>query len=257
MTRLQYASDLHLEFAENGSYIKHNPLKVAGDILVLAGDIGYFGDENYSRHPFWDWASDNYKQVIVVPGNHEFYKMFNLDSLYNGWTSRIRTNVICYYNAVIPLSEHTEIIATTLWSHIERQDAFRTELAISDFRRIKCGDNDSLNWTRFNMEHDKCFRFLKESIFKSNKEHIIVVTHHVPSLELLAPEFTGSPLNGAFTVDLTDYITNNPIDYWIYGHSHRNIDKIIGGTKCVTNQLGYVFYNEHLAFNPNKFIEIY
>ena len=103
----------------------------------------------------------------------------------------------------------------------------------------------------------KCFRFLKESIFKSNKEHIIVVTHHVPSLELLAPEFTGSPLNGAFTVDLTDYITNNPIDYWIYGHSHRNIDKIIGGTNCVTNQLGYVFYNEHLACNPNKFIEIY
>lgn len=62
------------------------------------------------------------------------------------------------------------------------------------------------------MEHDKCFRFLKESIFKSNKEHIIVVTHHVPSLELLAPKFTGSLLNGAFTVDLTDYITNNPIE---------------------------------------------
>ena len=39
MTRLQYASDLHLEFAENASYIKHNPLKVAGDILVLAGSI--------------------------------------------------------------------------------------------------------------------------------------------------------------------------------------------------------------------------
>ena len=81
MIRLQYASDLHLEFAENGSYIKHNPLQVAGDVLVLAGDIGYIGDENYSRHPFWDWASDNYKQVIVVPGNHEFYKMFDLDSL--------------------------------------------------------------------------------------------------------------------------------------------------------------------------------
>lgn len=95
MVRLQYASDLHLEFAENGSYIKHNPLQVAGNVLVLAGDIGYLGDENYSRHPFWDWASDNYEQVIVVPGNHEFYKMFDLDSLYDGWALKIRTNVSC------------------------------------------------------------------------------------------------------------------------------------------------------------------
>ena len=70
MIRLQYASDLHLEFAENGSYIKHHPLQVTGDILVLAGDIGYLGDDNYSLHPFWDWASDNYEQVVVVPGNH-------------------------------------------------------------------------------------------------------------------------------------------------------------------------------------------
>ena len=55
--RIQYASDLHLEFRENSSFLKHNPLAVAGEVLVLAGDIGYIGDENYSRHPFWDWAS--------------------------------------------------------------------------------------------------------------------------------------------------------------------------------------------------------
>ena len=54
--KIQYASDLHLEFAENASYLKHNPLKVVGDILILAGDIGYLGDQNYSQHPFWDWA---------------------------------------------------------------------------------------------------------------------------------------------------------------------------------------------------------
>ena len=71
--RIQYASDLHLEFRENSSFLKHNPLAVAGEVLVLAVDIGYIGDENYSRHPFWDWASGNYSRVIVVPGNHEFY----------------------------------------------------------------------------------------------------------------------------------------------------------------------------------------
>lgn len=54
--KIQYASDLHLEFADNWRYLKENPLQATGDILVLAGDIGYLGDENYSKHPFWDWA---------------------------------------------------------------------------------------------------------------------------------------------------------------------------------------------------------
>ena len=78
--KIQYASDLHLEFADNWRYLKENPLQVTGDILVLAGDIGYLGDENYSKHPFWDWASENYRhyKIFCVNGNTGFRKEFRI-----------------------------------------------------------------------------------------------------------------------------------------------------------------------------------
>ena len=76
--KIQYASDLHLEFRENSKYLIKNPLKVTGEILILAGDINVFNDRDFLKNPFWDWASKNYKQVIVAFGNHEFYRGYDL-----------------------------------------------------------------------------------------------------------------------------------------------------------------------------------
>ena len=90
MVKIQYASDLHLEFMENTLYLETHPLQPVADILVLAGDTGYLGDEGFVKHPFWDWASENFKEVIVIPGNHEFYLGYDLGQLYDGWCMEIR-----------------------------------------------------------------------------------------------------------------------------------------------------------------------
>ena len=79
--RIQYASDLHLEFEENTNFLMTNPLKVTGEILILAGDIHVIGTENWIENPFWDWASKNYKQVIVTYGNHEYYNSCDLSTM--------------------------------------------------------------------------------------------------------------------------------------------------------------------------------
>ena len=71
-------------------------------------------------------------------------------------------------------------------------------------------------------------------------------------------EFRDSFINGAFTVELGDYIAISGIDYWIYGHSHRNIDAHIGDTHILSNQLGYVSHGEHLrnGFSAGRYIEV-
>lgn len=252
--KIQYASDLHLEFAENWHYLKENPLKVTGDILVLAGDIGYLGDENYTKHPFWDWASENYKQVICCMGNHEFYKYFDIATLQDGYCLEIRHNVHSYYNAVVHI-EDTDFIISTLWSNINLKEAYYTEQVISDFRRILY-NGELLTFADFNREHSRCLEFIKKSVQDSTAKNKIVVTHHVPSFLMQCPKFEGSLANGAFTVELKDYIKDSNIDFWIFGHSHYNGDKVIGQTTCLSNQFGYVFHNEHTSFDHGKYIDL-
>ena len=65
-------------------------------------------------------------------------------------------------------------------------------------------------------------------------------------------------LNSAFASEYGDLIADSRIDAWIYGHSHTNIDTEIGSTRIISDQMGYVFEDEHLmnGFNPAKFIEI-
>ena len=253
--KIQYASDLHLEFRENWRILRQEePMDVRGDVLVLAGDIGYLGDDNYRTHPFWDWASESFRQVIVALGNHEFYKFYDLKTMHDGLVGEIRPNVHYYYNKVVRI-EDVDFIISTLWAHIDLKDAYQTESVVSDFHRIMYGE-DVLTFADFNKEHERCLDFIKKAVAESDAKHKIVVTHHVPSFQLMAAEFNGSRINGAFTVELADFIESSGVDYWIYGHSHRNIDKVIGKTRCVSNQFGYAFHDEHLEFDRGKVIEV-
>jgi hypothetical protein len=258
---IQYVSDLHLEFAQNRQWLAKNPLEVMGDILLVAGDTAYLDlpdseRDMYSQYEFWDWASENYKQVIVCLGNHEFYGYYDLSMMHDGYCKEIRHNVHAYYNGVVHLDD-IDIIVSTLWSKIESYNAFLTERNVSDFYRIKYGKH-KLTAGDFNHEHERCLTFVKQAVADSHAKTIIVLTHHVPTQLCTAEEFRNSTINGAFTVELGNYIADSNISYWIYGHSHRNINAQIGDTRIVSNQLGYISHEEHLTngFNPSAVIEV-
>ena len=64
-------------------------------------------------------------------------------------------------------------------------------------------------------------------------------------------------INPAFVSEHRDFISDNHIDYWIYGHHHVNMSEAeINGTKLLTNQLGYVHMGEHHSYRSNAVIEI-
>lgn len=259
--KIQFVSDLHLEFADNRAYLMEHPLEVTGDILLIAGDTAYLdvlesGRDTYSQYAFWDWASEHYKQVIVCLGNHDFYGYYDLSTMPDGYCKEIRHNVHAYYNKVVSI-ENIDIIVSTLWSFIEPYDAYRTEKGVSDFYRILYNGH-RLTADSFNNEHERCLDFIRKAVKESRAQTKIVLTHHVPTQLCTAEEFRGSAINGAFTVELGEYIAGSGIDYWIYGHSHRNIDAQIGKTQILSNQLGYISHDEHLrnSFDPSRYIEI-
>jgi predicted phosphodiesterase len=259
--RIQFVSDLHLEFEQNRLWLEENPLEVTGDILLIAGDTAYLdvpesGRDTYSQYAFWDWASEHYKQVIVCLGNHDFYGYYDLATMPEGYCKQIRHNVHAYYNKVVSLGD-VDIIVSTLWSFIEPFDAYQTEKGVSDFYRIMYNGH-RLTADDFNAEHERCFDFIRKAVKESKAQTKIVLTHHVPTQQCTAKEFRGSTINGAFTVELGNYIAGSDIDYWIYGHSHRNIDAQIGKTKILSNQLGYISHGEFLrnGFKLGKMIEV-
>ena len=253
--RIQYASDLHIEFYDNSVFLARGPFKVAGDVLVLAGDTLPLREfDAYSQHRFFDWCADHFRETLLVPGNHEYYGD-NLARFNNSWERKLRHNVTMYQNRSVILDD-TEFILSTMWSRIPMKDWSKLRKGMSDFTLIK---NGLLPLTpgMYNIYHQRNLAFIKRAVSESTAAKKIVVTHHVPSRLLVAPEFRGTSLESGFTVDLTDYIETSGIDLWIFGHSHRSIDRRIGHTLVVSNQLGYVAYSEYLkSFSGDRFVDL-
>lgn len=243
---IQYLSDLHLEFKSNHEYLRQLPLTVTGDVLIVAGDSFYLDDKDNGRSFFLRWASDNYERVLLIPGNHEYYNGFDILANGSSWEMKIMDNVSYYNNKVVTIGD-TDIILSTLWSHIPPDNQSTVGYFLNDFHRIKY-DGRAFTPDDYNAEHDGCLAFVKQAVADSTARHRVVVTHHVPS-RLCTPRklsvIRDGTLESAFTVDLTDYIKTAPIDYWIYGHSHVNMEVLLGGTMVTSNQLGYVFRKEN------------
>jgi predicted phosphohydrolase len=251
--KIQYCSDLHLEFPENKKFIYDNPLQPKGDILLLAGDIVPF-DIMDKHNDFFDDVADKFEAVYWIPGNHEYY-YYDAAKKEGTIHEKIRSNVFLVNNIAL-LHGKVKLIFSTLWSKISPSNEWRIERGMSDFRVIKY-NGLHFSSVQYNKFHKESYNFIEQEITKNYAGKIIVVTHHIPTFLNYPEKYKGSFLNEAFAVELFDLIEGANIDYWIYGHHHCNIPNFkIGNTQLLTNQLGYLSYEEHHGFRNGSIIEL-
>lgn len=249
--KIQYCSDLHLEFPVNKVYLKANPIKPEGDILLLAGDIVPFIEIEKERG-FFDFLSDSFEHTYWIPGNHEYYRS-DLSERSGTFQEHIRSNVSLLNNSTVQLND-VRLIFSTLWSKLDPAKEWVIKKTMADFHLIRKNGN-KITVDDYNDLHDEALIFIKGQLRSEEGGNTIVVSHHIPTFYNYPEKYRQSELNSAFATELFDLIEASNVDHWIFGHSHEMVpDFRIGKTTLTTNQLGYVEYGEHSSFSNNRII---
>jgi predicted phosphodiesterase len=247
--RLHILCDLHLEFGTT----KIPPTEA--DVIVLAGDI-HLGREGRR------WARSQFpgKPVIYILGNHEFYRhsLPELTETLKRETDGSHIHVL--ENCAVEIEGYT-FLGCTLWTDFQLSPdadaAMRAaEEIMCDYSIIEFGPERRVLRARDTARlHSESVAWLRPALAKCDRTRTIVVTHHAPSPRSESPYHAGSPLNPAFASNLDPLIKQSGIPLWIHGHTHYNVDYVIGSTRVVANQRGYP---DQLCkgFDPSLVVEI-
>jgi Icc-related predicted phosphoesterase len=220
--QIQYVSDLHFELSSSEKSVKKMNPPILADILIVAGDICSALLIIWEK--FLKKMSLNYKHVIIVPGNHEYYNV-RLSSSYSSESTTKESFLAIEKEMMGALSQYTNVhllinssivingwkfVGTTLWSDIPEKEKVFAMATLNDYDCIysdsgtKIVADDTILW------HKKACQFIAKELASTPSQPIIVITHHCP--------LPGKRIG--YCTDLRELMTSSNLVAWIYGHTH-------------------------------------
>ena len=247
-------------------------------------------------HDFFQNVSEKFKHVVYVAGNHEHYDG-DFATTYAKLKVNLAhlPNLHVLDRECFTLDDVT-FVGGTMWTDMNNRDPltmFHIKSMMNDFRGI---DNSNRVLTRKvplykkgedgqylkdekgcyiqeGMKHketpaifspedaveefEKFTQYLA-SVTAGLDKKFVVVTHHTPSFQSVAPYYKADQLmNGGCHSNLDEFIMDKPnLKLWVHGHTHEDFDYLIGETRVVCNPRGYIKYEARAANFKLKVVEV-
>ncbi|WP_456470967.1 metallophosphoesterase family protein [Caminibacter sp.] len=238
--KIGFKSDIHLDFwlplyGSIDSFIKEILKPQEADVLIIAGDLGHYNDQNIL---LLKKLKNFFKNILVTFGNHDFYL---LDKKFNTYKERIedlKNNINSIEGIYFLDGDFLEIegvgfagaggwydfsLAVKHGYPLEKVKLF-WHYFMNDAKNIK-PEIDPVNFSMLQKEK------LRKSIDKAD-----IVFTHVPPLYI---NCYGKPVLDSFYSFYGYDLFKDNIKYWIFGHCHKPMDFYEEHIRFLSSPLGY------------------
>jgi predicted phosphodiesterase len=229
-------------------------------ILVIAGDIGHYNDQNYIM---LKTLQRYYKHILLVAGNHDYYlltksmqykyKSNSINRLNEMKKLAHKLHSVTYLDGDMVRLEGLTFGGCGMWYDFQ----YGIQILNTHYNTIvehwKAKSNDAtllkgkprLTRDMFDEEKKKLSHILKESD--------VIITHFSPDWGM-APEGRKLQLSTSFYYfDGTPYFSSIAHKTWCFGHIHQRMDYMLHDCRFINASLGYPRENQ---FKPNRAVTI-
>lgn len=258
LSKTDYKNLKNIDITFN-SVITHCGKRNPGDVLIIAGDIGHYNSQNVAI--IKALKKLYYKNIICVLGNHDYYlvgkeaKLQFKDSLQRAKDLRDSLNeidgVYCLDGNVIEING----------VRFGGCDGWYSSGFINYNYPYSCETKQSLNVMWDNCTPDKkglvgvdnfddIYNIELPKIEAVYKKCDVMITHYNPSIlkEHQSQRFLPNPASTFFCFNGLRFMEEGNMKYWIFGHTHDNIEYDYKGVKCICNPMGYPNENGNMEW---------